>query len=180
MSLSSFYGATQNTSTTFHVLAYDILKGLFQYRVTVVRTYDALAPALSVELIGAHSMAYGTQEEGSRTSAVGARGFVTACCLGPQGKRGMWVERTRGSVKRSVVAFSTQEITDGSAASSKMNGRVIYESTSYDLRGTAGYWPYGLKANFVRLDDLTHCALCESSGAIMLGTRVGGVQILRL
>lgn len=36
----------------------------------------------------------------------GARGFVSTCVLGSMGRRGVWIERRRGSVKRNVIGFS--------------------------------------------------------------------------
>jgi hypothetical protein len=44
-------------------------------------------------------------QSGDRHPSV-TRGFVSACSLGPEGKRGIWVERTRKSTERAVVAFS--------------------------------------------------------------------------
>jgi len=33
------------------------------------------------------------------------RGFISSCCIGEQGKRGMWIERGRGSTKRGILVF---------------------------------------------------------------------------
>lgn len=142
LSLSAPQPSGAADTTIFSLLAYDILKGLFHYRI-VLRPMEAdpTAPLfLNIQLVGSHSMAYGAQEAGLRSSTVHARGFVSACCLGPEGKRGMWIERTRGSVKRSVIVFSASD--DGREggevnfnAEGKIDGRVVYESNSYDLRG---------------------------------------------
>jgi hypothetical protein len=97
----------------------------------------------------------------------GVLGFVSACCLGKQGKRGMWIERRRGSMTRAVIVFKTDGeivvkqlmagsadgeddevqtsgnlqpeggLTDTSAGiyATSIDGRVIREVGSYDLRG---------------------------------------------
>lgn len=36
----------------------------------------------------------------------GSRAFVSACVLGPMGRRGIWVERRRGTINRCVVGFN--------------------------------------------------------------------------
>lgn len=57
---------------------------------------------MHVSLIGMHNMAT------SASSAVGGRapGFIGAAALGPQGRRGVWVERTKSVPRRRVVVFS--------------------------------------------------------------------------
>ena len=96
----------------------------------------------------------------------------------------MWIERTRGSVKRSVVVFSASDDRHEGGGTDldgedKIDGRVVYESNSYDLRGK----PADVLFNGADPDlteDLTHCVFCEASGLIVLGTRLGEVQVLRL
>lgn len=117
-----------STCATTHVIAYDVLKGLFHFRITVnIRDpsdeVDATstAPLLFTELIGVHNMmrdhspyprfdashnpSLDSLLQNGRHPAI-TRGFVSACCLGPEGIRGLWIERTRNSTKRAVVAFS--------------------------------------------------------------------------
>ncbi|TFK52037.1 hypothetical protein OE88DRAFT_1498672 [Heliocybe sulcata] len=147
-------------SWTASFLAYDVLRGLFHYRVALP---DPSAPRLAVSLAGVHAMT--SLVRSPSVSALAAeiagrntgRGFVSACCLGPEGKRGMWIERTRGSTKRSVMVFSATA-DEGEA---EIDGRAVYEIGSYDLR-----------------DDLTHCAFSEVTGRIVLGTRSGHIQVL--
>lgn len=117
------------------MLAYDMLKGLFLYQINILPSpSEEVFPSLIVELVGVHSMAYSMQEETSETPAR-TRGFVTTCCLGPQGRRGIWVERSRGTMRRSVVAFSAFCIVAKEDHHGGLGGQVVYESTSYDLRG---------------------------------------------
>ncbi|KZT21191.1 hypothetical protein NEOLEDRAFT_1181949 [Neolentinus lepideus HHB14362 ss-1] len=141
-------------------LAYDVLRGLFHYQVTIELPESGL-PLLTVTLAGVHAMtslvrspsisALAAEISGRNTG----RGFVSACCLGPEGKRGVWIERTRGSTKRSVMVFSAttplgapiRETTlweneldpegrfmvDGA----EIDGRPVFEIGSYDLRGVS-------------------------------------------
>ena len=154
----------------------------------------------------------------------GTRGFVGTYCLGKQGKRGVWIERERGSMKRGVFVFEAgrqdgdMEVMDkdqpeetivldlyknealGQAEeiisirpankftdrklrthTATIDGRVVYEVGSYDLRGEC--FPQHLSLTFIdvivfRAEDLTHCTFCEVSGRIVLGNRGGEVMVL--
>jgi len=81
-----------------------------------------------------------------------ARGFLSAHCLGPQGKRGIWVERKRSSIVREVQVWAQEppskspqtfssevSVVMGSGESFEsvveIERRVIFQSHSYDLRG---------------------------------------------
>lgn len=129
--------STQSPSyATTNLIAYDVLKGLFHFRITI-NTHDPRdgvsattpAPALFTELIGVHNMmrdhsphprhpnfdmghnpSLDSLLQGARHPAV-TRGFVSACSMGPEGIRGLWIERTRNSTKRAVVAFSVDSST---------------------------------------------------------------------
>lgn len=86
----------------------------------------------------------------------GTRGFISTCALGAQGMRGVWVERHRTSMGRSVFGFAARDYTSVSGAHAAANSKVgptegsqtdkayaaiastcIHEmKSSYDLRGT--------------------------------------------
>jgi len=191
-------------------LAYDILRGLFHFRVSVLlppladssgAVPDIPPPHMAVRLLAVHRLAqlYSTAGDGvanvprSRSGFTpGSRGFVSACFMGRTGKRGVWIERRRGSMRRSVIAFSTaldaldeDDFVDNEALAASggepsrldgepeqqdwtlhgeartIDGRVIYEVNSYDLR-----------------DDITHCAFAEAMGTVVLGNRKGDLNLL--
>lgn len=80
------------------ILAYDVYHGLLHYTLRLPSTSRApFTSALDVTLLSVYKM--------SATC-----GFVSACVLGKEGKRGMWVERGRKSTTRSVWAFCTGDI----------------------------------------------------------------------
>lgn len=174
-------------STSF--LAFDVLRGLFHFSVSVTlppayaelqtsREPEVLIPLdVHIDLLSSHNMAvpisnYLVHKNGTSTpSAIagnasqsdfsdGTRGFVSSCALGPTGRRGVWVERRRGEVRRVVYGFratvTTPEQTQSTAtvASSTedplsvvestsalleraeaMRGHEVYEVNSYDLGG---------------------------------------------
>ncbi|TFK88428.1 hypothetical protein K466DRAFT_73821 [Polyporus arcularius HHB13444] len=109
------------TTVTLQFLAYDVLRGLFQCSVSVMippspdpDNPHTVLPPLDVEvyLVAAHNMAIpvalGTDDGPTPRSGLshGARGFISACALGPAGRRGVWVERRRGAVRRVVYGFN--------------------------------------------------------------------------
>ncbi|KAI0695340.1 hypothetical protein C8T65DRAFT_665439 [Cerioporus squamosus] len=109
------------TTVTLAFLAYDVLRGLFQCSVSVVippppdpaNPHTVLPPLdIAVYLVAAHNMAIpvapGTDDGPTPRSGFshGARGFISACALGPAGRRGVWVERGRGAVRRVVYGFN--------------------------------------------------------------------------
>jgi hypothetical protein len=79
----------------------------------------------------------------------GSRGFVSACALGAQGKRGIWIERQRTNMGRFVYGFVTADHRAPTAAGpgnagvagqtlpcAEIDGKCLYEvRNSYDLRG---------------------------------------------
>ena len=73
----------------------------------------------------------------------GSRGFVSTCVLGPQGYRGVWIERQRGNMDRTVFAFTTcqpaKDDGEGNTTTSggaEIEGRILHEvKNSYDLGG---------------------------------------------
>ncbi|TDL26891.1 hypothetical protein BD410DRAFT_782982 [Rickenella mellea] len=129
---------------TITILLLDVLHGLYLYRVRI-EPHFRLFP-LGKFLLGPD------------------KGFVSTFTLGPEGKRGIWVERWRANTQRTVYAFSTplrpyDDPEDGDTVN--LTAIPVYAVKSYDLR-----------------DDLTTCALSEPSGRIILGTRDGRIQVL--
>ena len=164
------------TTARVSLLAYDVLRGLFHYEVTMQisaslfdsgsRIYDSncsTAVDMDVKLVAAHKMAEaldpasliaGTDTPTPR-SASGARGFVSACVLGPQGRRGIWIERQRGSMDRTVFGFSGPPVPEhqhpavggvddeqgqvedtSSGGHASIEGKPLHEvRNSYDLGG---------------------------------------------
>ncbi|KAJ6485553.1 hypothetical protein C8R45DRAFT_996991 [Mycena sanguinolenta] len=113
---------------------------------------NAAGSAMNVTLIG----------EAHPPPATHPPWFVSAHALGPQGIRAMWIDRDQ-TMNRHVrlCTFnrnSTRHEMDSSAFSS-----TVFSLSSYDLR-----------------QDLTHCALAEFSGRIVLGNRAGAVFLLPL
>ncbi|KAH9924828.1 hypothetical protein B0H21DRAFT_895083 [Amylocystis lapponica] len=160
--------------TSLTLLAFDVLRGLFHLHVALQLPAPGAAPAhMSVRLLAAHLVAVPVDAAVPRAPrsglSAGARGFVSACVLGATGRRGVWVERQRGNVRRRVVGFragSGEELGEEAQAHEEpdvppIEGRMVYEVNSYDLR-----------------DDITHCTLAEATGRIALGTRDGRIQVL--
>ena len=187
----------ERTHARVSFLAYDILRGLYHYRVSIqlpppdgpdVLAAESAPPQMTVRLLAIHRLAQLYSLGGSGASEAprgrsgftpGSRGFVSACVLGRTGRRGVWIERRRGSMRRSVIAFSeaddveeergdwggegvenqgvdvdwmklrlSEDDTGGEDVGSEtaivredrcakpIDGRVLFEVNSYDLRGT--------------------------------------------
>lgn len=178
--LSSVHTSLSQESNVVSLIAYDLRQGLFLYQIQIPSLETAMNMAksdLRITLVGFCN--FGTPFSSPGTS----RGFVSAICLGPEGKRGVWAERDRGSTRRNVVAFDASSfplisgedktldipMVDGLplvvSADKRMvpvlAGQSIYNVGSYDLR-----------------DDLLVCAFSEVRGWIALGSRSGEVIIL--
>ncbi|KAF7798567.1 hypothetical protein EIP86_009789 [Pleurotus ostreatoroseus] len=164
----------ENTVVTVSFLSYDVLRGLFHYQVTATlprpsavdssmsgklsatSSHHALPPMdMSVRLLAAHKMAQlvntatflatpGTDTPTRSMFTTGARGFVSACVLGPQGRRGVWIERQRGNMDRTVFGFSRAKTegqqgsaeAEASAEEQALEGTRLHEvRNSYDLGG---------------------------------------------
>ncbi|KAF8211099.1 hypothetical protein K438DRAFT_104891 [Mycena galopus ATCC 62051] len=84
--------------------------------------------------------------------------FVSAHALGPQAIRAMWIDRDNLTMTRHVrlSTFNENDTWHEMDAAS-----TVFTLSSYDLR-----------------EDLTHCALAELSGHIVLGNRSGHVFLL--
>ncbi|KAF7371102.1 hypothetical protein MSAN_00745000 [Mycena sanguinolenta] len=86
--------------------------------------------------------------------------FVSAHALGPQGIRAMWIDRDQ-TMTRHVRLCTFNSLHARHDMGSEAFSSTVFSLSSYDLR-----------------EDLTHCALAESSGRIALGNRVGDVFLL--
>jgi len=192
VSISSIHPSSASSpSPTISFLAHDALHGLFHYHVHL--------PTLNVKFIGAYSLSQSSSQS-HPPSAGSTRGFVSACCLGKQGKRGMWIERGRGSTRRGVIVFeSGQEGRDMEVVNNgqqqvttKFDGhndqeveeagnRPASTDCGSDEPPTAtidGRVVYEVGSYDLRVEDLTHCTFSEVSGRIALGNRSGSVMIL--
>ncbi|KAH8104035.1 hypothetical protein BXZ70DRAFT_924101 [Cristinia sonorae] len=182
--------STRDRTTTLScgILAYDVLRGIYHYRVDVHfpaefsseqhafknESCPNLVKPLSwnVTLVSAHHMAQLIESTAQPTEMPrprsgftrGTHGFLTSCALGPQGTRGIWVERRRHSTNRAMYGFNLTRSIDSEAVDEAkgLGGKLIYEVSSFDLR-----------------DDVTHCAFSEVTGKIALGTRGGDVFVLK-
>ncbi|OJT11205.1 hypothetical protein TRAPUB_12249 [Trametes pubescens] len=113
---------TTKVSTSF--LAFDVLRGLFHFSVEITlplppAAHDTAAPVdVHIQLLASHNMAlpvFPHPQVGALSPrsgfSHGNRGFVSACALGPTGRRGVWVERRRGAVRRVVYGFDAAKPT---------------------------------------------------------------------
>ncbi|KAJ6621447.1 hypothetical protein B0H10DRAFT_2017324 [Mycena sp. CBHHK59/15] len=139
------------------LLAYDA-HSLTAYTVRLILPDAAAAavPTMDVAFIGE---VRGAAPAGGAGPMVRSHWFVSAHALGPQAVRALWVERDSPTMTRRVMVCTLNRHEAvwhdmGSAAS-------VYALQSYDLR-----------------EDLTHCALGEASGRIVLGNRAGHVFLL--
>ncbi|KAE9390461.1 hypothetical protein BT96DRAFT_1024562 [Gymnopus androsaceus JB14] len=182
---------------TLRMLASDIIQGLFYFVVNVSFT-TGQPPLLDVNLTAIHGMAnhipvHGRLSEqqpagSSSTTTIGpvreraelerfftralgssrSSSFMSAYAMGPQGMRAIWIERNRRSTLKQIVACRLLPDPEDSLEPNArvgfpraLDALVVYAIESYDLR-----------------EDITHCALGEVSGRIVLGNRVGDVFVL--
>jgi hypothetical protein len=157
---------SSSSSPTISFLAYDVMRGLLLYHIHL--------PTLNVKFIGSYNLSQSVPLSHVRFG--NTRAFVSALCLGKEGKRGIWIERGRRNMTRGVIAFEfaypawdgvgiqvandghheeatnfhedndenlgeadgiTSTPTESECWMQKpaIDGRVIYEVASYDLRG---------------------------------------------
>lgn len=133
---------TSGTDTyTTSFFAYDVIQGLFQYviRLTLPFEPSTLPPYLEVNLIGIYPLVVGrmamhiqitpmmmadpsARRNTSRQEAYflnlleqdsgPKRGFISSHVMGPQGMRGMWIERKRSSPIREIQIWRKQPASD--------------------------------------------------------------------
>lgn len=90
---------------TISFLAHDALRGVYLYNLTLTPSADsssqrAAPPLLDVKLAGIYNV--------SRNPP----GFINALALGPQGRRGVWIERSMDVPTWRVLVFSAPGETD--------------------------------------------------------------------
>jgi hypothetical protein len=163
-SLSSPTISSETGTISFTFLGYDVLRGLYLFHAELERTSDpetsVLPLVLRVRQVGEYSMTAAavnddTDDSYSRFmpstgqgngsgSGTRSRGFVSTCGLGTEGKRGLWIERLRGSMRRLVTVFSVSGIDVGDEEDMfgdvgpgmrELRGHVVHEESSFDLRG---------------------------------------------
>ncbi|KAI0319653.1 hypothetical protein OF83DRAFT_1109030 [Amylostereum chailletii] len=175
-------------TTSVCILAHDVLRGVFHYQVDVTTASEpspgpGVPPSLRVELIGIHDMAYGIP------------GFVSTAALGPQSRRGVWIERMKNTTTRRVMAFSTAAGKGATDASDEVDAPApqVEESAAQDEAGldededdeVPRMVGTPIKARTIYesssydlRDDLLHMAFSEVTGRIALGTRSGEIRII--
>ncbi|KAL4261793.1 F-box domain-containing protein [Pleurotus pulmonarius] len=94
-------------------------------------------------------------------SGVAARGFISSFTLGPQGRRAIWIERSRVSTTRDLIVWSKAIDPSDQPRTIEIMRRVIHTIGSYDLR-----------------DDVTCSALAEASGRIAFANRAGNIFLI--
>ncbi|KAF4577002.1 hypothetical protein EYR36_004987 [Pleurotus pulmonarius] len=94
-------------------------------------------------------------------SGVAARGFISSFTLGPQGRRAIWIERSRVSTTRDLIVWSKAIDPSEQPRTIEIMRRVIHTIGSYDLR-----------------DDVTCSALAEASGRIAFANRAGNIFLI--
>ncbi|KAI0331664.1 hypothetical protein GY45DRAFT_1248457 [Cubamyces sp. BRFM 1775] len=223
----TLHSAIRSPDTTWHhpepirvstsFLAFDVLRGLFHFSVSVTlphtyaesqTSHEVPVPIdVHIDLLSSHNMAvpvstYSLHTDGTSTLSPatgtvlrsgfshGTRGFVFACALGPTGRRGVWVERRRGEVRRvvygfdaTITALSDTKDTPGNVAAATNpaeDPQSVVESTSglaERAEAIHGYEVYQVNSYDLG-DDITHIAFAEAAGIIALGTRKGDIRVL--
>ncbi|KAJ7261865.1 hypothetical protein C8J57DRAFT_1335578, partial [Mycena rebaudengoi] len=145
-----------STSQRIHVriLAYDAHSlSLYTVSSTLPKAGDIDMPTMKVSLVG-EVLPPPPSSHGQRS-----HWFVSAHSLGPKAIRALWIERASLTMTRSVMVCTLNH--HATWHEMQLTAKSIYTLRSYDLR-----------------DDLTHCALEEMSGRIVLGNRAGHVFLL--
>jgi hypothetical protein len=166
-------------------LANDLFHGIFHFYVKL--TVGAL-PSLSVLPLGVRPMAVASPQFNSAPLlpplappvpfgiVQDTRTFVSAWALGDYGRRGIWVTRSRTSMIRTVVAF-----TNPPDVSNTLEGTRVWSNdslqASVDSEGTRLI--NGQAVHDIPLqDDITVCAVSDTTGRMALGSWAGSITIL--
>ncbi|KAG1732373.1 hypothetical protein EDB19DRAFT_1734416 [Suillus lakei] len=170
-------------------LANDLFHGIFHFYVKL--TLRPL-PSLSVSPLGVRPMAIASPQfiaaplpEDLPPSLVppvpfgivqDTRTFVSAWALGDYGRRGIWVARSRTSMNRTVVAFTNPRDV------SNMLGKVLVWSNDSLQANDDSERPRLINGQVVHdiplRDDITVCAVSETTGRMALGSWAGSITIL--
>ncbi len=153
---------------TFHIFAYDVLQGIFNYVIHFQTNTEQQQPLFTVKLLniyplGSHVVSQfarlfpdpdlytpsptPTNETRSafRQVNLSSRGFLSAYTIGPRAKRAVWIERVRGNTTREVQVWSDVdqlkdgEVVDGPPGEIQRN--AVLTITSPDLRGKYNIYP---------------------------------------
>ncbi|VDC03341.1 unnamed protein product [Peniophora sp. CBMAI 1063] len=188
VSVKEFDQPVSTRTTTLFLLGNDVLRGVYQYRIDITdvngRPDDTdlttILPNLNVSLLSMYTR---------------LDGFVVAVALGPQGRRGALIERTRSSTARRVLAFTcpltTTAPSSPSSAGGSAAGALTAESegksdddeqdpvlvSMRDLRPLDVVDVYNIHSLDLR-QDILHLAFSEVTGRIALGTRSGDVRLI--
>ncbi|KAL0572426.1 hypothetical protein V5O48_009544 [Marasmius crinis-equi] len=183
---------SRQESYALKFFASDVIQGLFLFRATVTVPSDSGSePTLNVETLFVYPMVPGIPVRRPRppqdhavstgvevqsherlvldTGHVRSPFFISACALGPQSMRGIWIERRRGVMDKNILTCRfTPEAHDGDDEEPGdigmpllLSGQVVHTLRSFDLN-----------------EDLMHCAFGEVGGCIVLGNRSGDVLLL--
>ncbi|KAG2346795.1 hypothetical protein BDR05DRAFT_997191 [Suillus weaverae] len=104
------------------------------------------------------------------------RTFVSAWALGDYGRRGMWVTRSRTNMIRTVVAFTNPRDVSNTSG----EGRVWSDdSLQANVDSEMPRLIHGQVVHDIPLrDDITVCAVSDTTGRMALGSWAGSITIL--
>ncbi|KAJ7505548.1 hypothetical protein B0H11DRAFT_428266 [Mycena galericulata] len=154
VSVSDTISSESQDVHTVSILTYDAHSLAF-YTVTVTLLTGA-RPTMDVTLSGEVRPAPPKVHIGGPLTR--SHWFVSAHALGPQAIRAMWIERDSLTMTRRVRLCTLNRNAEWHEMETSPS---VFTLASYDLR-----------------DDLTHCALAELSGRIVMGNRAGAVFLL--
>ena len=175
-----------NTSRIIYILAYQAIVGFYYFRVTIHNSdYAPSGPRarMDVDLVGVYEL----EKPRAGVGGVDEIRVASGSWLGPEGKRGIWVESLSRKPKRFVVAVSFDQTCSGGVPVDsgdnleelrKIAPRI--ESTSdvfvIDYWDPSGGWALTSDYRSVEKlkyfpDDIVQYAFSESTGKIALGTQ---------
>lgn len=104
------------------------------------------------------------------------RTFVSAWALGDYGKRGIWVARSRTSMIRTVVAFTNpRDVSNTSEEARVWSDGSLQANVDSERPGLIN----GQVVHDIPLqDDITVCAVSDTTGRMALGSWAGSITIL--
>ncbi|EAU90072.2 hypothetical protein CC1G_08345 [Coprinopsis cinerea okayama7 len=114
------------------------------------------------------------------------RGFLSTFCIGPQGKRALWVERARSSISREVQVWDQGMVRErGSGSTLLESSSSTRERTGAPIQRMIDSWAVQFGHRCVEMEkNVVYKAvsydLRETMGTIVLGTRAGNIRVLPL
>ncbi|KAG1738856.1 uncharacterized protein EDB91DRAFT_1336920 [Suillus paluster] len=170
-------------------LANDLFHGIFHFHVKL--TVHPL-PSLSVSPLGVRPMAITSPQFISATLPVDfppplalpvpfgtvqdTRTFVSVWALGDHGRRGVWVARSRTNMSRSVVAFTNPRDVSNTVGEARIwsNDSLQANDDPERPRLIDGQVIHNIPLR----DDITVCAVSETTGKIALGSWAGSITMI--